>query len=106
MNRDDILKAASGKKNAEYEKASGKRGYLLGAFLSFMIGIILFVLEYLLQHRVNASIPALLFIISGTEAVYEGYRTANRLLFFFGFLILLSAALFLIIAILQAVGAL
>ena len=76
MNNEKILEAARKNKSRgrEYENKESTRSSLLGVLIALLVGIGLFLLEYLINDTVNVGFIAIGMTASGVQSLYEGIK--------------------------------
>jgi hypothetical protein len=74
MNKEDILAAARGDKDRgkEYESNQSKRGGLLGSGIALFVGMLLFLLEFLVRGTPDFGLLAVGMTSVGVQFLYEG----------------------------------
>ena len=77
MNREDILKAAQEDSQKEGEETIyfGRKGALLAAAITIFIILIMFLVEYIVFHKLDFGKPAIICIMSAVTDLYEGIKT-------------------------------
>ena len=96
MNREDILKAAQeeSRNDGEFENQVGRKGAMLAAAVAIFAVIIMFLVEYIVFHRLDFGKPAIICIMSAASDLYEGIRTKKTGKTIWGVVTTLFAALF------------
>ncbi len=105
MNREDISKAAQEESHndGEFENQIGRRGAMLAAAIAIFLVLIMFLVEYIVFHRLDFGKPAIICIMSTASDLYEGIRTKKTgkiikgvitFMFFALFMVLYIGALF------------
>lgn len=76
MNNEKILEAARKNKirGKEFEQKESTRSSLLGALAALLVGIGMFLLEFLVNKSINLSFIAVMLTASGVQSLYEGIR--------------------------------
>lgn len=102
MNNEKILEAARKNKNRgkEFEQKESTRSSLLGTLAALLVGVGLFLLEYLVNNTVNTGLIAVGMTASGAQSLYEGIKVGKLYLIIIGAIQTLIA----VIAILAFVG--
>jgi len=103
MNKEEILKVAQEEKRGdEYEKKACIKGNFCGTFVAIILGVILFVIEYLIKGFANISLIACGMTLAGVQLVVEGIKAKKIKHVIIGVLFLIVA----FIALLGFVGGL
>ena len=107
MNKEDILAAArkNGAGMGEYEKQTLLRGDNLSAVIGMLLGMILFVVEWIVKGEINVGLAAMLFTISATQSIYEGIKLQKKICVIVGVFIAIIALLSLVLFALMMVVA-
>ncbi|MBR2987678.1 MAG: hypothetical protein IKC63_06635 [Clostridia bacterium] len=76
MEDNRILEAARNnkRKGHEYEKKESVRSNLLSSAIAIVVGIIIFVIEYLAKGSFNVSLIVVAMTAACVQALYEGFR--------------------------------
>jgi len=74
--KEEILKTAQKDSffRREYENHSGTRGTLLASIISFLVGIILFLIEFFSKSSWNIGLLVVAMTSSCTRSLYEGIK--------------------------------
>lgn len=86
MEKNKILEAARNNKNKahEYENKESVRSNLLGSAVSIIVGVILFLIEYIVKGTVNVSLIAVGMVAACVQSLYEGIKTKKIYLIVIG----------------------
>ena len=93
MKNEDILLAAQKEKNRgqEYESKASVKSSLLGSAVAVLVGVVLFMLEYLIKDSVNVGLIAVGMTASGVQSLVEGIKVKKTYLIVIGSVQLLIA---------------
>jgi hypothetical protein len=86
MEKNKILEAARNNKSrgCEYESKESMRSSILGAVIAMLVGIVLFMVEYLVKDTVNVSLIAVGITAACVQALYEGIKNKKTYLIIIG----------------------
>ena len=103
MDKNKILQEARNNKRPEYEDKESVRGDLLSVAIAAIVGIVLFIVEYLAQDRVNVSLIAVGMTAAFIQSFYKGIQNKKTYLIVIGCVEALITLFALIIFFVQAV---
>lgn len=91
MNKEEILAAAQKEKYKakEYEDIVMSRGETLSGLVCFIVGVVLFITEYIYSHTLNLTLATIGFLACGVEFTHEGKHLHKRFYFVFGVLFII-----------------
>ena len=99
MNREDILSAAreNGMKNQEYEKQTLLRGDIISVVIGMLLGVILFIIEWIVKKEMNIGLTTTIFSMSAVQFIYEGIILHKKVYFSIGVFMAILAVLSLLL---------
>lgn len=106
MDKKEILNMAQKNRNEgrEYDNHMASRGTTLSCLTSLIVGIILFLVEYIAKGSINIGLLAVGLTTSCVQALYEGIKNKKVLLIIGGCVQIPMVLLFIIAFISQVVG--
>ena len=96
MDKESILKAAqnANAQGKEFENREGVKSNLVGLLASLCVGVLLFLVEYLVKKTWNIALIAVFMTAAGTQMLYEGIKLKSVWRIVTGSIQLLVAAFF------------
>ena len=106
MDKDKILKFARTNKHRgkEFENKEAVRSSLLGSAISILLGIGLFLLEYLIKGSINVGLIAVGMTAASVQWLYEGIKVKKAFLIITGAFTAIIALLFILLFVGQVVA--
>ena len=105
MEKDEILSAAriDKQRGKEFENKESARSNLLSSAVALLVGVALFVLEYLLNKTVNVGLIAVGMTAAGVDSFYEGVRLKRHYMTAIGVIQMLAAVFAILIFVAKVV---
>lgn len=76
MDKKSILEAARNNKGmgCEYEKKESIKSSLLGSVIAIVVGVTLYLIEYIIKDSINVSLLAVAMTAACVQSLYEGIK--------------------------------
>lgn len=104
MNNEKVLEAAQkNNRGKEFEQRASTHGSLLGALVALLVGIGLFLLEYIINKSVNIGFIAIGMTAAGVQSLYDGIKVRKLYLIVLGIIQTLIALIFIFVFVGQVV---
>lgn len=93
MDKEAILAAARSDKHRgkEFENKETARSGLLGSAIALFVGVVLFLLEYFIDHTLNTGLVAVGLTAAGVDSIYEGVKLKRHYMTLIGVVQILAA---------------